>query len=341
MATMSDVARRAGVSVSTVSYAMTGTRPIRPATRERIERAMRELGYTPNALARGLKSKRSKIIAVLYPSAPGERGLDLSALRYVLGASFRAQESGYHLLLWTMEADALSDLARLAGQGLIDGVLMMAVKLHDDRVKVLTDAGLPFAMIGRTENATGIDFVDTDFEQCTRTAVEYLVGLGHRRLGFVDQAPAILEAGFGNVVRVRDGAVRAAREAGAGLSVVGCEDSHAAGRQAFTEMLRLEPGLTAVIAFNERAVPGIMAAAAEHGWRIPEDFSVVSIIMTPQAAEMTTPAMTTVSPSATEMGRAGVDVLIRHLEGADGPVIQQLFTGALQVRGTSGPPRPE
>jgi DNA-binding LacI/PurR family transcriptional regulator len=143
------------------------------------------------------------------------------------------------------------------------------------------------------------------------------------------------------VVRVRDGAVRAAREAGAGLTVVGCEDSLAAGRQAFTEMLRLEPGLTAVIAFNERAVPGVMAAAAEHGWRIPEDFSVVSIIMAPQAAEMTTPAMTTVSPSATEMGRAGADVLIRHLEGADGPVSQQLFTGALQVRGTSGPPRPE
>src|SRR6516165_3793552 len=90
VATMSDVARRAGVSVSTVSYAMTGTRPIRPATRERIERAMRELGYTPNALARGLKSKRSKIIALLCPPAP--RGsLDLSGMEYILGASDHAQ----------------------------------------------------------------------------------------------------------------------------------------------------------------------------------------------------------------------------------------------------------
>jgi DNA-binding LacI/PurR family transcriptional regulator len=340
VATMSDVARLAGVSVSTVSYAMTGTRPITPATRERIERAMRELGYTPNALARGLKSKRSKIIALLYPPAPG-RGLDLSGLEYILGASYHAQESGYHLLLWTTEADALGDLARLAGQGLIDGVLMMEVKLRDGRVKVLTDVGLPFAMIGRTEDATGIDFIDTDFEQCTRAAVGYLTGLGHHRLGFVNQAPAMVEAGVGNVVRARDGAVRAAREAGAGLTVVACESSLAAGRQAFAEMLRLEPGLTAVIALNEQAVPGIMAAAAGHGWRVPEDFSVVSIAMTPQAAEMTTPAMTTVSPSATEMGRAGVDVLIRRLEGADGPVSQQLFPGALEVRGTSGPPRGE
>lgn len=168
---MADVARLAGVSVSTVSYAMTGTRPITPATRERVERAMRELGYTPNALARGLKTKRSKIIALLYPPFPG-RGLDLSGLGYILGAADHAQESGYHLLLWTTtEVDALSDLARFAGQGLIDGALMMEVKLRDERVKVLTDARLPFVMIGRTEDTTGIDFADTDFEQCTRTAV--------------------------------------------------------------------------------------------------------------------------------------------------------------------------
>ena len=341
MATMADVARLAGVSVSTVSYAMTGTRPITPATRERVERAMRELGYTPNALARGLKTKRSKIIALLYPPFPG-RGLDLSGLGYILGAADHAQESGYHLLLWTTtEVDALSDLARFAGQGLIDGALMMEVKLRDERVKVLTDARLPFVMIGRTEDTTGIDFADTDFEQCTRTAVEYLAGLGHRRLGFVNQAPAMAGAEVGNAVRTREGAVRAAREAGAELTAVACESSPAAGREAFTEMLRLEPGLTAVIALNEQAVPGIMAAAAEHGWRVPEAFSIVSITMTPQAAEMTTPAMTTVSPPATEMGRAGVDVLIRRLEGAGGPVSQQLFPGALEVRGTSGPPRPK
>jgi DNA-binding LacI/PurR family transcriptional regulator len=94
--------------------------------------------------------------------------------------------------------------------------------------------------------------------------------------------------------------------------------------------------LTAVIAFNEQAVPGVISAAVDDGRRIPQDFSVLSIDMPWQAAEMTTPPMTTVGPSAAEMGRAAVDILIRRLEGDDSPPSQMLFKGQLQVRGTSG-----
>jgi DNA-binding LacI/PurR family transcriptional regulator len=338
--TMADVARLAGVSASTVSYVLTGARPISQPTRERIQLAMRTLGYTPNVFARGLKSKRSRIIAVLFPRQG--RDLGLSSLEYILGASDHAQDRGYHLLLWTSGAEALDDLAQLARQGLVDGALVMEVRLTDPRIEVLRAAGLSFAMIGRNADPAGIDFADTNFDQCAQLAVEHLAHGGHRRLGFVNLSAATIEAGRGNAIRLRDGIQRAAAALGVRVTMLTCESSLAGGRAAFTELVGRDPAATAVIAFNEQAVPGIMGAATARGMRIPEDFSVVSVDMTAQAALMTTPAMTTVGPTAAGMGRAAADMLIRRLEGDQGEAAQILFDGVLTLRDSSGtiPARP-
>ncbi|HEX3284812.1 MAG TPA: LacI family DNA-binding transcriptional regulator [Mycobacterium sp.] len=331
MATIADVARLAGVSVSTVSYALTGVRPISQSTKERIEDAMVELGYTPNAVARSLKMKRSRIIALLFPVQGAQLGL--SSVEYVIGASDHAQRRGYHLLLWTSDANTLDNLSQLARQGLIDGALLMEVQMRDPRLRILTDAGLPFTMIGRTDSPGDADFTDTDFDQCARLAIEYLGGFGHRRIGFVNLAEAT-RSGRGNAVRLRDGLVRAAAAYGMVLTTVMCERSHAAGRAAFGQLIRGDPALTAVIAFNEQAIPGVMAAATEHGLRIPLDFSVLSIDMPLQLAEMTNPPMTTIGPVAAEVARVAIDVLIRRLEGESVKRCQSLFKGLLQERGT-------
>ncbi len=333
--TMADVARLAGVSSSTVSYALTGARPISQATRDRIRHAMDDLGYTPNAFARGLKSKRSKILALLFPR--DGRDLGLSSLEYILGASDHAQDLGYHLLLWTTEADALDDLSRLARQGLVDGALLMEVRLRDPRLEVLRASGLPFAMIGRTAGPAGVDFADTNFDQCARVAVDHLVRLGHRHLGFVNLNASTIEAGRSNAIRLRDGILAAARADGVAMTVMPCESSIVGGRAAFHDLLAQDPALTAVIAFNEQAVPGVMSAATGAGLRVPHDFSVVSVDMPAQAALMTKPTMTTVGPTAAAMGRAAADMLIRRLEGFDPAPTQVLFDGVLDIRESSGP----
>jgi DNA-binding LacI/PurR family transcriptional regulator len=337
MVTMVDVARKAGVSVSTVSYVLTGARPISASTRARVEKVIHELGYTPNALARGLKGKRSKIIAMLYPTRT--RGIDLSGLEYILGASDLAQAHGYHLLLWTTDADAVDDLSRYVRQGLLDGAVVMQVKLHDERIDVLRRAQLTFAMIGRLAQSDGIDFADTDTDQCARVAVDYLAGIGHRHIGCLNPPKSDLDAGLGIGVRIRDSVKRAARSRGLRLTNVACEDTAAAGGDALERMLTRDPEISAVVAFNEQAVPGIMAAAETRGWSVPEDLSVLSIVMTAQAALMMNPPMTTVSPSAGAIGRAGVDALIQRLEGRLVHTSQMLFEGELTVRGTTGPAR--
>lgn len=333
MTTISDVARMAGVSISTVSYSVTGTRPISAATRERIEKAMRDLGYTPNALARGLKSKRSRIIALSFPSQTAN--IDLTGLEYILAASNHAQELNYHLLLWTTEVNAPADLRELVRQGLVEGVLMLQVKLQDQRIKVLTDAGLPFAMIGRPAEVDGLDFVGTDFDQCARVAVKHLFDLGHRNIGFVNHPLDTVDKGLGGPVRVQAALTRATKKAGMSVITLFCQNSQEAGKEAFQNFLDRDPNITAVICLNEQTAPGIMDGALDHGWRIPADFSVVSILMASQVAQMSTPPMTTVSASAIEICRVGVEMLIRRLDGATDAPIQQLIPGELVVRGTS------
>jgi DNA-binding LacI/PurR family transcriptional regulator len=96
-----------------------------------------------------------------------------------------------------------------------------------------------------------------------------------------------------------------------------------------------------VLALNEQAAPGVMLGAMARRMRIPEDLSIVGIAMSEQAALMSTPALTTVSADEHEMGRLGVELLIHRLEGETVPPNHKLFEGTLQVRGTSGPARPE
>ena len=137
--TMLEVAKRANVALSTVSYALNGTRPVSEETRLRILQAMAELGYQPHALARGLASKRSRIIALLFPALP--RGFGATELEFVTGAAETAQRLGYHLVLWPTEIHAVSELQQLVRQSLVDGVLVMEVRLRDERIELLREIG--------------------------------------------------------------------------------------------------------------------------------------------------------------------------------------------------------
>jgi DNA-binding LacI/PurR family transcriptional regulator len=191
-------------------------------------------------------------------------------------------------------------------------------------------------MIGRTADPAGIDFADTDFDQCARLAVEHLTRLDHTRLGFVNLSGQAVESGRANAVRLQAAVMQAGEASGAHVQALNCASTSEAGREAFDRLVAADPGVSAVIAFNEQAAPGIMAAARESGRHIPEDFSILSIDMPEQSALMTNPPMTTVGPSAAGLGRAAVDVLIRRLEEDQVAASQVLFEGQLAARGSTG-----
>ncbi|WP_239127711.1 LacI family DNA-binding transcriptional regulator, partial [Asanoa siamensis] len=199
---MHDVARLARVSVSTVSYVLTGARPISQATRDKVLAAMAELDYQPNAMARGLATRRSRIVGLLMPI--DERGLGATETAFVTGAAAAASAAGYHLVLSPVGAGDIDDLRRLASQRMIDGVVLMEVQVEDGRVAALQDAGVPLVLIGRTADPSGLSYVDIDFDQTVRDAVAHLVELGHRRIVYVNHSSAAIAEGYGPAVRTRD-----------------------------------------------------------------------------------------------------------------------------------------
>ncbi|HML20670.1 MAG TPA: LacI family DNA-binding transcriptional regulator [Aggregatilinea sp.] len=335
MPTMTDVAKRAGVAVSTVSYALNGTRPISEETRQRIFAAIDELGYKPHALARGLASKRSRIIALLFPNS--ERGLGFTEFEFVTSAANAAKENQYSLVLWAYDMHDLPELTQLTQQGLVDGVVLMEVHRHDKRVAMLREVGFPFSMIGRCDDVDGMGYVDIDFHQTMQDAIDHLAGLGHHAIAFVNQSESAFSAGYGPVVRTQAAFEQITQERELnGVSQL-CRTSLNAGYDAFNALIEAHPDLTAIISMNERAVPGILQAIAERGWSVPDDFSLVVVVSAAGMAEMIIPPLTALEPMTTDMGRRGVELLIHQLEGRTEADPQALIPCRLVVRSSTGP----
>ncbi|MEM9037163.1 MAG: LacI family DNA-binding transcriptional regulator [Actinomycetota bacterium] len=328
---MADVAKRAGVSLSTVSYALSGERPISEATRERVRRAMEELDYAPNALARGLASRRSSIIALLLPTSETDTDPFMSEL--IFGATEQAQRSSYHLLLWTDPSVESGRLVELTRQGLIDGALVAAVRLDDPRVGVLGEAGIPFTLVGRTADCHLVDHVDADHEQAVELTIGHLAELGHRRVAFIGaDLDESLSGGFGIMVRLVEELRAAAEAAGIQLSLHGAERSSEGGRSLIRHLVEAAPDVTAAIVMNDLAVGGVLAGLEAAGRSVPHDFSVVGLLATSLVAELTSPRLTTVTPSPTRIGQRAAELLITGLGRSDRAPIGELVGAALTIR---------
>jgi DNA-binding LacI/PurR family transcriptional regulator len=336
MVTRADVARRAGVSPSTVTYALTGARPIGEETRQRILTAMTELGYSPNAMAAGLAGGRSRIIAMLFPSL--ERGYSDSDLEYLVGAADAARELDYRVLLWTMDREDLQEVARLCRSGLVEGLLLMEVRMDDDRVAFLQDAGIPFALIGRTADTTGLAYADRDFAEVGRMAANHLSGLGHQHIAFISAPHRLLQWGFGAVVRAVEGVEEAARASGIKVTVIPCEASVAAGREVLVQLRKSHPDVTAVISFNDEGAIGLYQGAQAQGLHIPDDLSIMSTSVSTQRTAFFYPAITTISPPAGAIGGAAAKALIAALQEPDTTPDQSLWAGELVERASTAPP---
>jgi len=331
-ATRADVAKLAGVSASTVTYALTGVRPISEATRERVEAAMRELNYSPNVMARALASNRSGLVAMLFPIR--ERGFNPSDFEYFRGASEVAQAAGFELLLSPMALDDRGPLDQVVSR-LVEGSLVMEVQYDDPRVDFLVQERRDFVLIGRTKDPEALDFVDADFSDWGPMAIEHLAALGHTVIGYVSQVQSLVDHGYGPLIRVETGMLEAAEKAGVTLHMRHVEASVHAGRDAFNELVELDSRVTAILGFNELAVIGVLEGASALGWSVPGDLSLIQFGISDQGAKMTVPAQTTVSVDGYQIGARAMRYLLDRIEGkATGPQ-QHLAETVLTDRGST------
>ena len=330
MPTIADVAKRAGVAPSTVSHTLSGKRPISVDVRLRVLQAIEELGYQPHALARALATRRTRTIAFMYPALTSEE----PHLEFVSGVLQAARNWEYGLLLWTAP-DENPKVPYIVRPDLVDGSVMMEIRLDDARVRRLKELQYPFTMIGHGSENEGLNFVDLDFDYALHTCVEYLAGLGHRNLAFINNSAEQFDLGLGYVVRSEHAFHHAVAQWGlAGISHF-CGSTAQAGYEATQALFTHDPAPTAIIILNPWVGGGIMRAIQDRGLSIPADVSLVGVL-SPRYAEMAVPPLTAIDFPYKTMGYRGAELLLRQLEG-ETLSVQELLRPPLTIRQSSGP----
>jgi DNA-binding LacI/PurR family transcriptional regulator len=351
MATIHDVARLAGVGHTTVSHALSGRRPVAPATRARVLAAVRQLGYQPNAAARSLVSRRTRIVGLIAPLDLHDEDVRLHGDtiyasnygEFILATGDRLNAHDYRLLcLVTREADA-TDVRTLVRSGQVDGMLLLQVRANDVRVAALRAEGIPFVTIGRSRDAAGVVRADADFARAAELAVEHLLQLGHRRIGFLTRGDGRMPV-LGLEWHALTGFRRAHRAHGLAFDsrqVLYHESDQEQGlAAALAPFVGGGSGLTALVA--ARALDAALAQQmlAAHGLRIPEDVSMISLNDS-GLTMLAQPPITVVRFSPTSLTSLAVDLLVSMLEGRHPPRLEHLVPVELVVRGSAGPAAPK
>jgi DNA-binding LacI/PurR family transcriptional regulator len=287
MAKIDEVARAAGVSISTVSYALSGKRPVSPDTRRRIESAVRELGYSPNAGARMLAGSRTQIFALTEPLRKDTHAP--THMAFVLATAVAARRVDYDVLLLTDE-QASAGMGRVASSGLVDAILVLDVAPDDERVALSRAIQTPTVFIGVPDDHEGLICVDLDFEAAATLAVDRLAKAGHRAIGLVGQ-PAVAYDKSNFPPRLRAAFERRAAELGvrASSATSGPDRTDIAHtRRATGEML--DGGATALLIHAADDVHGaVLAELAERGLEVPGDVSIVSVAASFDTAALAVP----------------------------------------------------
>ncbi|MGW8680148.1 LacI family DNA-binding transcriptional regulator [Streptomyces sp. NPDC055817] len=328
MVTLAEVARHAGVSASTVSYALSGKRSISAATRERVESSVRKLGYHPNAGARALASSRSNIIALMVPLRT-----DMYVpvmMEIAMAVATAARTHGYDILLLTGEEGAEA-VRRIEGSALADAMIVMDVELDDERLPLLRAANRPAVLIGLPSDTAGLNCVDLDFAAAGAVCAEHLADLGHREIAVIGEAAAVYERHTGFAERTLTGLRERSAELGLRLLHRPCEGSYASVAATLSRVFDERPGTTAFVVQNEAATDPLLALLRQSGRAVPEDVSVVAVCPEQVAAHASVP-LTSVAVPAQEMGRRAVEQVIAKIEGRGSDEEVMLLAPELTVR---------
>ena len=308
MTTLFDVARRAGVSKSTVSNVIRGDGRFAETTRERVQQAIAEVKYHPNAIARSLKARSSTAIGIVVPDLTNPFYAELAA-----GAERAANALGYAALITHTECSATTEqeAARAFIERRVDGVIVGGVSLGSSLPTLLLDRDIPVVVASFGEsNDQRLGVIDHDDPTAMEAVVEHLYSLGHRRFAFVshhlrEQSGERRRLGFEHALARR------------GLVGVG-----------------LHEGATAVAAHNDMLAIATIDRLERQGLRVPQDVSVVGYDDIPLAAHRRI-QLTTVHSDAAEMGRRAAELVLGASRESRHVAYREIQTGQLIVRSTT------
>ncbi len=324
--TIVDVAKKAGVSFATVSRVLNDGANVKPEKRERVLRAIKQLGYTTNLQARSLRAGRSHLIGLLV------RDLGTAYIGEIMrGVDLELAAAKYDVMLYTTHRRQTQESAYVTAltRGMTDGLLLVLPRHPEAYLKSLRQKKFPYVVIDHMGIPDPVPAVGATNRAGGYEATRYLLDLGHRRIGLLE--------GTMNLGCSRDrleGYRTALREQNipfdAGLVREGLFQQPK-GYVAAIELLQLPDPPTAIFASNDVMAFGAMEAAREFGKKIPDDISIIGFDDIPQAAQVH-PPLTTIRQPLEEMGRRAVRMLLEIIENPERPVEKIELPTELVVR---------
>ncbi|MBW4840000.1 MAG: LacI family transcriptional regulator [Paenibacillaceae bacterium] len=318
--TIKEVARRAGVSISTVSRVMAGEARVRPENRRKVESIVKEMDYSPNSTAQSLVSHAANAIGLLLTEAEAERANHPFGMELIRGAVTRANRSGFDLFIGSGSGERAGQkvMSRLVRGKRVDGAIVLAGRHKEAVIDWMRTNGAPFVLIGRSEQE-GVPSVDIDNEAAGYEAAYHLIRLGHKRIGFVGLA---MER---DAVECRlRGYKRALRDNGLSWRsgwILEEELLRDGGDRAMAYLTSLLQRPTALVAADDMTALSVIRALHNLELRVPADMAVVGFDNTP-LAELSVPPLSSIDTGAYHLGYWAADRLLRMLRqtknGAEG-----------------------
>lgn len=336
MATLSEVARLAGVTTATVSNVLRNTQKVKPATVQKVQEAIAATGYRPNLMARALAEGKSSMVALVLPDINNPFYPE-----FVRVAERVARHRNYFLMV--CNTDERPDIGRaylhqIAGT-LADGVLVLHTGISADDINELKTRRSPIVLASEEKVDLGdnIPHVVVNFHRAGEIAGQHLLELGHRNIG------VIIGCGLeGMQIGRLDGFRSALQVAGVALPdtvIRSVSDTVAGGHGAAVSLLEQHPDLTAIFCTNDLMAYGASQALADHGVRIPQDVSLIGVTDIQMARDMR-PALTTVALGIEQVATISINLLLDLIENpAHEPTIVRVPDPVLVVRASTGPVR--
>ena len=324
-ATIRDVARRAQLSVATVSRVLNGFENVSDGAREKITAAVKELGYVPHAGARSLSLARTNAIGVVLPALHGEFFSEV-----VRGMDQVASARGYFLLLSNMHPESSGGSAEVlrALRGRVDGLLLMAPHVRDRELVEALPSGLPTLLINTRAQPAGCPGIHLDNAAGATAVAEHLLALGRRKIVHISGPSGNIDAqeradAFRNTVS----------KAGAEVAIVAGDFYEDSGERAVRQLLAEGHKFDAIFAANDNMAIGALTALREAGVRVPQDVAVAGFDDIPLAKHL---GLTTVRVRIAELGARALERLISILGNRDKGG-DELHAPELVVRASTGP----
>jgi len=330
--TLEDIAKRVGVSRSTVSRAINNQPDVNPKTRARVLAAVQRHDYQPNAVARGLAAGRMRILGLVFPMGVPALFTDPYFPILIHGVLSACNAHDRSVMLWLTEPECeRRTIRQILQRGLLDGVIVASMLMDDPIIAALQARGFPFVVIGRHPTDTRISYVDVDNQNSAREMVAYLLRLGYRRIATITASRNMI-AGADRL----EGYLAALGACGigseAGLIAEG-DFSEAGGYAAMQRLLPYVPD--AVFAASDTMAVGALRALREAGKRVPEDVALAGFDDMPFAAR-TEPPLTTVSQPIQRLGAVAVETLVDLIANPNSPPRRTILPTELVLRASSG-----